>query len=177
MKHLRNKSPFAHRALVRCLHTVQDTEDDSSLSPVPGFDFIAGPVQRLFKEHPPSLTAILKVLCVLDVRFQQTYVHIPEMDWNKCFDTSVTFLEDMLASTSAMDMAHTLTSTDEGYFSELNPQSIMMESPVFLQLTAEWHSLSVAVWEVASALPDSISYLEECVQVSESFLLSVLLIH
>ena len=92
MKHLRNKSPFAHRALVRCLHTVQDTEDDSSLSPVPGFDFIAGPIQRLFKEHPPSLTAILKVLCVLDVRFQQTYVHIPEMDWNKCFDTSVTFL-------------------------------------------------------------------------------------
>ena len=177
MKLLRNKSPFAHRALVRCLHTVQDTENDLSLSPVPGFDFIASPIQRLFKEHPPSLTAILKVLCVLDVRFQQTYVHIPEMDWNKCFDTSVTFLEDMLASTSAMDMAHTLTSTDEGCFSELNPQSIMMESPVFLQLTAEWHSLSVVVWEVASALPDSISYLEECVQVSENFLLSVLLIH
>lgn len=100
------------------------------------------------------------------------------MDWNQCFDTSVTFLEDMLASTSAMDMAHTLTSTDEGYFSELNPQSIMTESPVLRQLTVEWHSLSVAVWEVASALPDSISYIEECVQVRESFLFfSIMLIH
>lgn len=178
MKHLQNKSPFAHRALVRCLHTVQDIEHDSSLSPVPGFDFIAGPIQRLFKEHPPSLTAILKVLCVLDVRFQQTYVHIPEMDWTKCFDTSVTFLEDMLSSTSAMDMAHTLTSTDEGYFSELNPQNIMMESPVLRQLNVEWHSLSVAVWEVASALPDSISYIEECVQVSGRCLLfSVMFIY
>ena len=177
MKHLQTKSPFAHRALVRCLHTVQGIEHDSSLSPVPGFDFIADPIQRLFKEHPPSLTAILKVLCVLDVRFQQTYVHIPEMDWNKCFDTSVTFLEDMLASTSAMDMAHSLTATDEGYFSELNPQSIMTESPVLRQLTTEWHSLSVAVWEVSSALPDSISYIEECVQVSgRFFLFSIMLI-
>lgn len=137
------------------------------MSPVPGFDFIAGPIQRLFKEHPPSLTAILKVLCVLDVRFQQTYVHIPEMDWNECFNTVVTFLEDMLTSTSAVDLAHTLTSADEDHISGLSQQSIITESPVIQQLTTEWHSLSVAVWEVCSALPDSVGHIQECVQVSD----------
>lgn len=133
---------------------------------MPGFNFIAGPIQRLFKEHPPSLTDILKVLCVLEVRFRQTYVHVPEMDWNESFNTVVTFLEDVLASTSAVDLAGTLTSIDEGNFSDLDQQSIMIGSAVARQITSEWHSLSMAVWEVCSALPDSLGYIQECAQVN-----------
>ena len=144
-------------------------EQRPPLSPIPGFDFIAGPIQRLFKEHPPSLTAILKVLCVLEIRFRRMYLHIPEMDWNESFDTTVTFFEDVLASTSAVDLARTLTTTDEGHFSELDEQGLMSESPVARQIVVEWHTLSMAVWEVCSALPDLIPSIQECVQVSEHF--------
>ncbi|OJJ84264.1 uncharacterized protein ASPGLDRAFT_66532 [Aspergillus glaucus CBS 516.65] len=164
-KHLRRRSPFAHRALVQSLLTVQSGgEHRPPLSPVPGFDFIAGPIQRLFKEHPPSLTAILKVLCVLEVRFERMYLHIPEMDWYERFDTTVTFFEDVLASTSAVDLARTLTTTDEGHFSELDERDLMTEGPVARQIIVEWHTLSMAVWEVCSALPDLIPYIQECVQ-------------
>lgn len=137
------------------------------MSPVPGFDFVTGPIQRLFKEHPPSLGGILKVLCVLEVRFRRTYVHVPEMNWNEYFDTSVVFLEDVLASTSAEDLAGTLTSTDESHFSELNQQGVMPESPMAWQINTGWHFLSMAVWEVCSALPELIGYIQECVQVCE----------
>lgn len=91
------------------------------------------------------------------------------MDWNESFDTTVTFFEDVLASTSAVDLARTLTTTDEGHFSELDEQGLMSESPVARQIVVEWHTLSMAVWEVCSALPDLIPSIQECVQVSEHF--------
>lgn len=141
---------------------------ESPLSPVPGFEFITGPIQRLFKEHPPSLGDILKVLCVLEVRFRRTYVHASEMNWKHYFDTGITFLADVLASTSAEDLAGTLTSIDENHFSGLNPQNAMPESPAVWHINTEWNSLSMAVWEVCSALPELIGYIQECVQVCEN---------
>lgn len=145
-----------------------DAFHSSPRSPSPGFDFITGPIQRLFKEHPPSVRDVLKVLCVLEVRFRQTYIHIPVMNWNEYFNTDITFLEDVLASTSAEDLASTLTSTDESLFSGLSQQNIMSESPTVRQITTEWHLLSMAVWEVCSGLPEYMEYMQECIQVCNS---------
>ena len=81
------------------------------------FEFIAGPIQNLFQDSPPSLTSILKVLSVLSVRFEQAYVHVQEMNWVQPFNTSVCFLDDLLASTSDVDFSRTLTNLDECQFS------------------------------------------------------------
>lgn len=148
-----------------------DTFHNSPRSPSPGFDFITGPIQRLFKEHPPSVRDVLKVLCVLEVRFRQTYIHVPTMNWNEYFNIDIVFLEDVLASTSAEDLASTLTSTDESLFSGLSQQNIMSESPAVRQIATEWHLLSMAVWEVCSGLPELIEYMQECIQVCNHVIL------
>lgn len=163
---MQGRSPFAHRALVQCLLAVQsDTVHSSPRSPSPGFDFITGPIQRLFKEHPPSVRDVLKVLCVLEIRFRQTYIHVPMMNWNEYFNIDIAFLEDVLASTSAEDLASTLTSTDEGLVSGLSQQTIMSDNAAVRQITTEWHLLSMAVWELCSGLPEYIEYMQECIQV------------
>ncbi|GFF26852.1 hypothetical protein IFM61606_09835 [Aspergillus udagawae] len=165
--HLRGRSPFAHRALVHCLLSMQSqTGLDVPLvsSQTLAFEFIAGPIQNLFQDSPPSLTSILKVLSVLRVRFQRAYVHAREMNWVRPFNTSVCFLDDLLASTSAVDFARTLTNIDEGQFSTLTPPSIAEESSVALRLIEEWGLLSTAVWECCAALPDLVPYLQECAE-------------
>ncbi|XHG09339.1 hypothetical protein AWENTII_012406 [Aspergillus wentii] len=164
-QHLRTRSPFAHRALVRCLlHVQAEGSSDMPLAPAPGFDFIAGPIQRLFKNSPPSLKSILKVLSVLGARFRRTYVHTPEMNWNKAFDTDATFIEDLLASTSALDFGRTLTTFDESTFAELNEQSIVTNNSAVKGILVQWDSLSMAVWECCSALPDLTPYILECLE-------------
>ncbi|KAF7128838.1 hypothetical protein CNMCM5793_003747 [Aspergillus hiratsukae] len=166
-RHLRGRSPFAHRALVQCLLTMQSqTGLDVPLvsSQTLAFEFIAGPIQGLFQDSPPSLTSILKVLSVLGMRFQQAYVHAREMNWVQPFNTSVFFLDDLLASTSAVDFARTLTNIDEGQFSKLTPSSVAEESPLAVRLIEEWELLSTAAWECCSALPDLVPYLQECAE-------------
>ncbi|PKX91702.1 uncharacterized protein P174DRAFT_246749 [Aspergillus novofumigatus IBT 16806] len=166
-KHLRGRSPFAHRALVHCLLSMQSqTVLDVPLvsSQTLAFEFIAGPIQNLFQDSPPSLTSILKVLSALGVRFEQAYVHAREMNWVQPFNTSVCFLDDLLASTSAVDFSRTLTNIDEGQFSKLTPPSIAEESSVPRRLVEEWGLLSTAVWECCSALPDLVPYLQECAE-------------
>lgn len=66
-----------------------------------------------------------------------------------------------------MDLARTLTGTDEMDFSSLSRQSIVADDIVVKRLLSNWHSLSVSVWECCSSLPDiMIPYLRECAQVS-----------
>lgn len=99
------------------------------------------------------------------------------MDWNEYFNVDITFLEDVLASTSAEDLSSTLTSTDEGLFSGLNQQAIMSESAAVRQITTEWHKLSMAVWEVCSGLPEYIEYMQECIQVWLLYTVSLNAVH
>lgn len=137
-------------------------------TPAPGFEFITGPIQRLFKDQPPSLTTILKMFSVLGVRFRRQYIHTPTMDWRVKFNTDIPFLEDCLTSMSAMDLARTLTSTDEIDFASLSRQNILAEDALVVRFLADWRALSGSVWECCSALPDLIPYLQECAQVSIS---------
>lgn len=132
----------------------------------PGFEFIAGPIQRLFKDQPPSLTTILKVFSVLAVRFRRQYIHTSRMDWKSPFNTEILFLEYCLSSTSPEDLAHTLTSTDEVDFAGLSRQNILANDAVVKGLLANWHILSISVWECCAALPDITLSLRECAQVS-----------
>lgn len=131
----------------------------------PGFEFIADPIQSLFKELPPSLTSILKVLSVLRVRFERQYVHARTMDWIQPFDIDFSLYEDLTGSTSAADFARTLTNADERSFSALTPQQVIAEDPVVTKLLSKWESLSIEVWECCTALPDMIPYIQDCVQV------------
>lgn len=132
----------------------------------PGFEFIAGPIQSLFKDQMPSLTTILKMFSVLAIRFQRQYIHTSKMEWKQPFDTAILFLEDCLNSTSPVDLAGTLTATDEVEYADLTRQSIIAEDAVVKRILANWHILSISVWECCSALPDMAPYLRECAQVS-----------
>ncbi|KAE8147800.1 hypothetical protein BDV25DRAFT_159603 [Aspergillus avenaceus] len=164
-KHLRARSPFAHRALFHCLLTMQSGGDyEIPPNTSPGFEFIAGPLQGLFKDLPPSLTSILKVLSVLGVRFERQYLHVRTMNWSQYFDVEFSFLEDLTGSTSAEDFARTLTNVDERKFSALAPQHIITDDPIVKQILAQWELLTVHVWECCTALPDTIPYIQECVQ-------------
>jgi hypothetical protein len=88
------------------------------------------------------------------------------MSWSQPFDVDFTFYEDLTGSTSAADFAHTLTKLDRHNFSNLQPQNIMAEDAVLTRLLNQWETLSIAVWECCTALPDLIPYIQDCVQVS-----------
>ncbi|KAJ6019815.1 hypothetical protein N7499_003082 [Penicillium canescens] len=89
-EHLRTLSPFAHQTLAQCLMVFQpDGENNMPLPDTPGFSFIAGPIQQLFKENSCSLREMFKLLSVLAARFQQTYTHSSTMSWTQDFDVSL----------------------------------------------------------------------------------------
>ncbi|KXG46106.1 Guanine-nucleotide dissociation stimulator CDC25 [Penicillium griseofulvum] len=163
-KHLRSRSPFAHRALVHCLLAVQTggPHHDMSKPHTAGFEFIAGPIQALFMGQQGRLTAMLKMLSVLAIRFRRQYIHPPTMDWKTPFDTSIPFLDDYLDSTSPADLARTMNGADEHLFAELTRESLITEDVVVGRLQTQWRTLSTSVWECCSALPDLIPYLQEC---------------
>ncbi|KAJ5155654.1 hypothetical protein N7492_008457, partial [Penicillium capsulatum] len=164
--HLRSQSPFAHRALVQCLTALQPGAiPNLKQASTPRFEFVAGPIQRLFRDQPPSLSTILKVFSVLAIRFRRQYIHTARMDWETPFDTNILFLEYCLNSTSPEDLAHTLISTDEVDFARLSRQNIAANDVVVKRLLASWHTVSISVWECCSALPDVTLFLRECAQV------------
>ncbi|KAJ5624522.1 hypothetical protein N7510_000831 [Penicillium lagena] len=164
-KQLRTRSPFAHRAVIQSIITIQPKRDREVLrSSDPGFEFISGPIQTLFRDQPPSLTTILKMFTVLAVRFQRQYIHSRDMNWKLPFDTSIAFLEYCLTSMTAVDLAHTLTSTDEVDFAGLSRTNLVAEDAVVKRILADWRTLSTSVWECCSALPDLIPHLQDCAQ-------------
>ncbi|OGE54381.1 hypothetical protein PENARI_c006G04320 [Penicillium arizonense] len=162
-KHLRSRSPFAHRALVQSLLAVRPGNCNMA-QPNAGFDFIAGPIQRLFKDETGRLAAMLKMLSVLAIRFRRQYMHASTMDWKTPFDTSVPFLEDCLISTSGSDLARSLKALNEHQFAEVTRQNLVAEDAVIGNLLWHWQMLSVSVWECCSALPDLIPHIQECTQ-------------
>ncbi|KAJ5162179.1 Guanine-nucleotide dissociation stimulator CDC25 [Penicillium capsulatum] len=164
-EHLRTLSPFAHRALVQALLAAQpDAAQNIPHSNKPGFEFIAGPIQSLWKDQMPSLTTILKMFNVLAIRFRRQYIHTSKMDWKQPFDTTIVFLEDCLNSTSPVDLACTLTNVDEVDYTDLTRESLVAEDAVVQRILANWRILSTSVWECCSALPDLTPYLRECAQ-------------
>ncbi|KAJ5998896.1 hypothetical protein N7451_006706 [Penicillium sp. IBT 35674x] len=168
-KYLRGRSPFAYRAVVQCLHTLlPETAFNVRIPNTPDLEFIAGPIQNMFKDQPPKLTTILKMLSVLSVRFRAQYSQTPKMDWHTPFDTTCLFLEDHLNATSPKDLAHTLAITDEVDFSRLSRQNILNGDGMAKELMENWHTISMSVWECCCALPDMFESLQECAQASLS---------
>ncbi|KAJ5613744.1 hypothetical protein N7528_007398 [Penicillium herquei] len=152
-KHLRSRSPFARRAILQCLQDlVPEVAGNIPFSKKPGFEFIAQPIQTLFS-RPNSLTTVLKVFSVLGVRFRRHYIHTSKMDWYTPFDTTILFLEEYLGSTSATDLARTLTGTDEYDFASLSRQGIMTGDATVKSLLSSWQTLSISVWETQDLLP------------------------
>ncbi|KAJ6031507.1 hypothetical protein N7540_002239 [Penicillium herquei] len=143
-KHLRSRSPFARRALIQCLQDlIPEVAGSIPYSKKPGFEFIAQPIQTLFSQ-PNSLTTILKVFSVLGVRFRRHYIHASKMDWHTQFDTAILFLEECIGSTSATDLARTLTGTDEYDFASLSRQGIMTGDATVKSLLSNWQTLSIS---------------------------------
>ncbi|KAL4884729.1 hypothetical protein BJY04DRAFT_169827 [Aspergillus karnatakaensis] len=155
--HLRSRSPFAHRAVARALASVGL---QLNLPVLPrGFDFIAAPIQRLFTEFTPVLASVLKVLAVLGIRFERTYLHSPEMNWTRPFSVGFSFLEDIITSTSTDDLARALTSADEREFGKLIEDQIF-DHGVANRLAIAWEVLSTDVWECCRAVPDLLEYIQ-----------------
>ncbi|KAL2808390.1 hypothetical protein BJX63DRAFT_35459 [Aspergillus granulosus] len=159
--HLRSKSPFAHRAVAYALQGAGIQVEIANTGP--GFAFIAAPIQRLFRDLPQNLTSILKVLCVLGIRFERTYLHAREMKWSQPFSIVFFFLEDILNSTSATDFARTLTTADEREFAGLIDQGTFDENLAH-RISVRWEKLSIDVWECCKALPKMIEYIQESLQ-------------
>ncbi|KAJ5738525.1 hypothetical protein N7493_001680 [Penicillium malachiteum] len=88
------------------------------------------------------------------------------MDWYTPFDTTILFLEECIGSTSATDLARTLTGTDEYDFASLSRQGIMTGDATVKSLLSSWQTLSISVWECCTALPDLIPYIGECAKAS-----------
>jgi hypothetical protein len=95
-----------------------------------GFEFIAGPIQALFKGQPGRLAVRFKMLSVLTIRFRRQYAHAHTMDWKTPFDTSTPFLDDYLESTSPTDLASSMRGLDEQNFAELTRQILIAEGSV-----------------------------------------------
>ncbi|KAL3436736.1 hypothetical protein BDV09DRAFT_164295 [Aspergillus tetrazonus] len=159
-KHLRTRSPFAHRAVISAL---QDAGYALELPcTTPGFGFFAGAIQRLFNELL-NLKLILKVLSVLGVRFARWYLHAQEMDWSRPFSIVFSFLEDMDSSDSPMNFARNLTRSVERDFALLI-EGGTLDKTVANRLSERWHLLSVEVWECCKALPETIRFIHECLE-------------
>ena len=130
----------------------------------PGFGFFAGAIQRLFNELL-NLKLILKVLSVLGVRFARWYLHAQEMDWSRPFSIVFSFLEDMDSSDSPVSFARNLTRSVERDFALLI-EGGTLDKTVANRLSERWHLLSVEVWECCKALPETIRFIHECLEVS-----------
>ncbi|KAJ6001108.1 hypothetical protein N7481_001517 [Penicillium waksmanii] len=164
-KHLRGKSPFAHRAIAQCLAAVQsDFAPDLSEKPMSSFKFVAGPIQRLFQDRPESLTNMLKICNLFAVRFRHQYISTSKVPWDREFDVSYSFFEDYLGSSSPPDLARTLTALDKSNFAHLTRSSIIAHNEITKRLLANWEDLAMSVWECCSAIPDLTLGLRECVQ-------------
>lgn len=88
------------------------------------------------------------------------------MNWNRKFDTSVPFLDDLLSSISSRDLTRTLTRSDQADFSRVSREQVMRENdPMVESLNRKWHTLSAAVWECCTALPELVSYMQDCIEV------------
>ncbi|KAL5332826.1 hypothetical protein BJX70DRAFT_406907 [Aspergillus crustosus] len=159
--HLRSRSPFAHRAVVRALESI-GLQLNLPNAP-PGFGFIAEPIQRLFQNFTSRLPSVLKVLAVLGVRFERVYLHSREMNWTRHFSVSFSFLEDILESTPTNDLAGTLTSNDEKEFAKLFEDQTFDHS-MAKRLALRWEVLSIEVWECCKAVPDLIEYIQSSLQ-------------
>ncbi|KAH8703708.1 hypothetical protein BGW36DRAFT_287136 [Talaromyces proteolyticus] len=169
-KIMRTKSPFAHRAIVQCLSQFQDQGIAGiSQARMSGFEFIAGPIQGLFKASSLGLYNTVKLLSVLRVRFQQTYIHVPQMDWHKKLDTRVPLLDSLLASLSAADLARSLTRSDESKFAQLSRDKLMSEdNPTVEALHDRWSILATSVFECCTALPEIVPYIQQCAEILHS---------
>lgn len=123
----------------------------------PAFEFVAGPIQQLTKEYT-SLSKFLKVLCVLAIRFRRTYTH-SSMDWHEPFNVEVSFITELFdSSTSPVDIASVLTSSNLDTFKGL--QDINDEDRLARQYLANWHLHSLSVLEFCLAFPGSIAYIQ-----------------
>ncbi|PCH00491.1 Guanine-nucleotide dissociation stimulator CDC25 [Penicillium occitanis (nom. inval.)] len=164
-KLLRQKSPFAHKAIVQCLNHFSDGKELQQTSKS-SLDFIAGPIQDLFQKYPANLISILKKLSVIAIRFRQTYIHVPNVDWNKRLDTRAKYLDDLLAALSPTDLARSLTRSDQSMFAQLSREQLMDEqNPIAEVLHTRWCDLVMAVREYCTAMPESLQSIQECIQI------------
>lgn len=168
MQLLRQKSPFAHKAIVHCLNHFSDGKELLQTSKS-SLEFIAGPIQDLFQKYPANLISILKKLSVIAIRFSQTYLHVPNVDWHKRLDTRAKYLDDLLAALSPTDLARSLTRSDQSMFAQLSREQLMDEqSPITETLHKRWCDLVMAVKECCTAMPEFVQFIQECIQVSVS---------
>ncbi|EED13825.1 conserved hypothetical protein [Talaromyces stipitatus ATCC 10500] len=166
-KLLRQKSPFAHKAVVQCLSHFPDAKGETpKLSNKSSLDFIAGPIQDLFQKYPANLVSILKKLSVIAIRFRQTYIHVPKVDWNKRLDTRAKYLDELLKALSPTDLARSLTRADNQLFGQLSREALTDDQNTIPDmLHARWGDLVMAVRECCTAMPDFVQFIQECIQI------------
>ncbi|CAG8162783.1 unnamed protein product, partial [Penicillium nalgiovense] len=153
-EHLRDRSPFAHQALPQCIMAIQpDGKHNMPSHNTPGLLFIEAPIQQLFKNHSSRLSTIFKVLSALSVRFQKAYRHSDQRNWFAPFETSLPLLENCLSS-SATDLAKTLTQADKCLFERLSRETLILEDAMVSETPIHWQRLSNSVLECCSGLSD-----------------------
>jgi hypothetical protein len=97
----------------------------------------------LFADENRELSEILKQLDLLSVRFQQSYMREERINWKR-FQTDTTLVK-LLHSTSAHDIAHSITTNDTDAFHHLCPRDVIEISNYIKQLDTEWRELCLEV--------------------------------
>ncbi|EEA19511.1 conserved hypothetical protein [Talaromyces marneffei ATCC 18224] len=165
-KLLQQKSPFAHKAIVQCLNHFVNGKEPPKQTAKSSLDFIAGPIQDLFQKYPANLISILKKLSVIAIRFRQTYIHVPNVDWHKRLDTRAKYLDDLLAALSPTDLARSLTRSDQSMFAQLSREQLMDEqNSITGVLHTRWYDLAMAVRDCCTAMPEFVQLIQECIQI------------
>lgn len=128
------------------------------------FAFISTPIQQLFKTRSSSLSTIIKVLSVLAVRFQQTYIQSCKVNWFEPFETSLPLLEDCLSS-SVTDFAEALTQTDKRLSDRRSRGTHIEEDAMLSEALIHWQRLKDSVRECCSGQPNLVPYFQNSILV------------
>lgn len=102
------------------------------------------------------------------IRFQETYIHVPSIDWKKRLDTRAKYLDDLLAALSPADLARSLTRSDQTMFASLSREKFVSEQdPIVETLHTRWSDLAVSVRDCCTALPEFVPFIQDCIKVSK----------
>ncbi len=130
------------------------------------------PLRDLFAKHNGNATALLVHLCMLEVRFGNSYLSELENDWTGPFKVEVPLYKELVVK-GAWAAARMITKDDQLAFRLLSLSSIIDNDQHFRNVKRRWNDLCFAVQECATPQSGLRSCLLELAQVRLSPLSSV----
>ncbi|KAI1939433.1 hypothetical protein LOZ58_004139 [Ophidiomyces ophidiicola] len=164
-KHLRFRSPWAHRAIFQCL------QDRDLANPRGSFNnristFLVEPIQSFFASPSGPFVQFLKRLSVLSVRFTRQYHERCDINWATPFQTRFPHLNELVASHPITSLAKRLTYSNEREFNAFSLKAYDQNNNAeFQTLVDNWYLLSTSIEDCCIAFPEMFNYFKDCAKV------------